>query len=122
MTTPTNPNAVYTVTPLAGVNFQRRTNTSTEVAPIEHMLGTIVNDFNGKVWVYCRVTVKLGSQNFATIKYGTKGSVAASSIVQKTVNAWINGTAAFSAGDFGWVQSVRRLGFYPPAGYTGSGP
>lgn len=119
MTTPTNPNAVFSTTPLLGISFQRRTNSTTETNPIEHALGTTVVDNTGKVWVYVRAPAIILSNNYCTITWGT---IDAASINIKTVTNYINGTAAFAAGDYGWVQSIRRLGTYPPAAYTGSGP
>lgn len=119
MTTPSTPNAVYATTPLVGINFQRRTNSATETNPIEHALGESVLDNTGKVWVYVHAPVAISSNSYTTLSWGT---VDASSVALKTVNTYVNGTAAFAAGDYGWVQTVRRLGTFPPAAYTGAGP
>ncbi len=124
MTTPTNPNVVYSTTPIIGVGLNRRTNSTTETNPIEHALGETVIDNSGKVWVYVHAIAAIASNNYVTLSWGALngGSVDAASVALKTVMSYINGTAAFAAGDYGWVQSVRRLGTFPPAAYTGSGP
>lgn len=107
MTSPTNPNAEYTTTPTIGVGFNRRTNATTETNPLEFKLGTTVTDTTGKVWVYVHAPAAIGSNNYATITWGT---IDAASVASKTTNSYVNGTAAFAAGDYGWVQSVLRLG------------
>lgn len=123
MTAPTNPNAEFTVDARIGVNFQRRTNASTETAPVEHRLGETCVDSTGKVWVYVFAPSAIGSNNYATLTWAATNTIAAAaSVAIKTVSSYINGTASFAAGDYGWVQSVRRLGTFPPAAYTGSGP
>lgn len=107
MATPTSPNTVFTVEGYIGAGFNKRTNSTTETNPIEHALGTMKIDNNGKVWVYVRAPAAVGSNANVTLTWGT---IDISSIASKTTNNWINGTAAFAAGDYGWVQSVRRLG------------
>ncbi len=107
MTTPTNPNVVFNTIGQIGVGFNKRTNSTTETNPVEFGLGTMVTDNNGKVWVYVRAPAAIGSNANVTVTWGT---IDAASVASKTTNTWINGTAAFAAGDYGWVQSVRRLG------------
>lgn len=113
-----NPNVNYSSTPLIGIGLNRRTNTTTETNPIEHALGTIVTDNTGRVWVYVRAPAIILAQAIVTVTWGT---VDAASIGSKTLNNWQNGSQAFAAGDYGWVQSIRHLGTVPPAAYTGSG-
>lgn len=107
MTTPTNPNVAFSSQAYIGAGFQRRTNSTTETNPIEHALGTVKIDNGGKVWVYVRAPLAIGSNANVTITWGT---IDAASVNSKTTNNYVNGTAAFAAGDYGWVQSVRRLG------------
>lgn len=122
MATPNNPNVEYTSEGRLGVAFNRRTNPSTEVQPIEHKLGTTVIDTTGKVWVYVHAQNAIGSNVPVTILWNSANSVDCLTCPQKTVNFYFNGTASFSQNDYGWVQGVHRLGTFPPAGYTGSGP
>ncbi len=107
MTVPTNPNVEYTTEGIIGAGFNRRTNALTETNPVEFKLGTTVIDTTGKTWVYVHAPAAIGSNASVTITWGT---IDAASVASKTVNNYINGTAAFAADDYGWVQSVRRLG------------
>ena len=110
MTVPTNPNVEFTVEGYIGAGFNRRTNATTETQPLEHKLGTTKIDSTGKVWVYVHAPAAIGSNANVTITWGT---IDAASVGSKTVNLYVNGTAAFAADDYGWVQSVGRLGWRP---------
>lgn len=110
MTVPSNPNVGVSVTPILGVNFNRRTNILTETNPAEFALGTTVMDAESKVWVYVHAPLAIGSNNFCTVSWQSRSTIDVSSVITKTTNAYVNSTAAFAADDYGWVQSVRRLG------------
>lgn len=107
MTTPTNPNTNFNTDGIIAAGFNKRTNSTTETNPIEFGLGTTIQDQLGKVWVYVHAPAAIGSNANVTITWGT---IDAASVASKTTNTYVNGTAAFAAGDYGWVQSVRRLG------------
>ncbi len=110
MATPTNPNTTYNTGGQIGAGFNIRTNSSTDTNYILFGLGTTVIDTTGKVWVYVHAPSAIASQSNVTITWGT---IDAASVASKTVNLYVNGTAAFAAGDYGWVQSVQRLAVRP---------
>lgn len=112
MVAPTNPNVVQSNTGTIGVNLNRRTNIATEVQPIEFALGTTVFDQNSKCWVYVHAPTTIPSNATCTITWSTasNGSVDCSTVGAKTLQGFINGTAAFAQNDYGWVQSINRMG------------
>ncbi len=111
-----SPNLVYSTIPLIGIGLNKRTNTATETNPIEFQLGTTVIDANSKVWVYIHAPLAIGSCANVTLAWSTANppSVDGSSIGAKTLLNYVNGSQAFAADDYGWVQSVRRLGMPQP--------
>lgn len=88
----------YTVTPLAGVDFDVATS-----AP-SHALGTIVVDSQGKFWVYgvASGTIAAGA---GSITVSTTASwVATSGSVSR-----LKCSATFVDGQYGWFQSATVL-------------
>lgn len=111
-----NPNVVYTTLPTIGVGLNLRTNVATDTNVIAFALGTTVVDANSKVWVYVHATNAMAANTTVTILWGTgiPPSVDCQTVGTKTMQNFINGSAPFVQNDYGWVQSVNRLGYNRP--------